>query len=136
MIAFFRKLRYLARRRRKDEELQEELQFHLDEEAEERREDGLPDADARLAARRDLGNVLLVEEDTRAAWTWMCVEQLLQDCRYGLRTMMANKTFSALAILSLALGIGANAAIYSFMDAILLSTLPIAHPESLVIVNW
>src|SRR6202162_5211364 len=63
-------------------------------------------------------------------------EQLAQDLRYGLRMMRAQPLFTALATLSLALGIGANAAIYSFMDAILLRSLPVSHPESLVVLNW
>ena len=69
-------------------------------------------------------------------WTWTYLEQLAQDCRYGIRTMAANKTFSVLAILSLALGIGANTAIYSFMDSLLLRSLPVSDPESLAVLNW
>jgi macrolide transport system ATP-binding/permease protein len=136
MTSFFRKLRWLAERRRKEAELREELQFHLDEEAEERQEEGLANEEARRAARRDLGNTALLQEDTRAVWTWIYLEQFVQDVRYAFRTMAANKTFSALAILSLALGIGANTAIYSFMDSILLRSLPVSNPESLVVLNW
>ena len=77
-----------------------------------------------------------MQEDTRAAWTWTLLEQLVQDIRYGLRTMAANKTFSAMAILSLALGIGANTAIFSFMDSILLRSLPVPDPQSLVMLSW
>src|SRR5438309_3284317 len=69
-------------------------------------------------------------------WTWTFWEQLAQDIRYGLRTMAANKTFTAMAILSLALGIGANTAIFSFMDSILLRSLPVPDPKSLVILSW
>src|SRR5438309_2958126 len=69
-------------------------------------------------------------------WTWTFWEQLVQDIRYGLRTIAANKTFSAMAILSLALGIGASTAIYSFMDSILLRSLPVFDPSSLVILKW
>jgi macrolide transport system ATP-binding/permease protein len=136
MTSFFRKLRWLAERRRKEAELREELQFHLDEEAEERQAEGLASEEARRAARRDLGNTALLQEDTRAVWTWIYLEQLVQDVRYAFRTMAANKTFSALAILSLALGIGTNTAIYSFMDSILLRSLPVSNPESLVVLNW
>ena len=93
-------------------------------------------AEARLAARRDIGNVTLVHEETRAVWTWTWLEQLAQDCRYGVRTMAANKTFSLLAILSLALGIGANTAIFSFMDSLLLRSLPVSDPASLAVLNW
>ena len=136
MTSFFRKLRWLTRRPGKEAELQEELQFHLDEEAGERQAQGLADEEARRAARRELGNVALVQEDTRATWTWTWMEQLAQDIRYGLRTMAANKTFSAMAILSLALGIGANTAIFSFMDSILLRSLPVPDPQSLVMLSW
>src|SRR5579863_8893522 len=114
MKPFFNKLKWLAHRRHKEDELKEELRFHLEEEAEERQAGGLAQDQARRAALRDLGNLTLVQENTRAAWMWVYLEQLVQDCRYALRTMVANKTFSALAILSLALGIGANTAIYSF----------------------
>src|SRR5262249_13720441 len=86
--------------------------------------------------RRDLGNIVLVQEDTRAAWSWRLWEQFVQDIRYAFRTMAANKTFTALAILSLALGIGANTAIFSFMDSILLRSLPVSDPKSLVLVAW
>ncbi len=127
MSEFFRKLKWLFGRRRKEEELREELQFHLDEETAEVGHD---------AARRELGNITLLREDTRSAWGWTLVEQFAQDLRYAFRTMSANKLFSLLAIVSLALGIGANTAIYSFMDAILLRALPVAEPESLVMLNW
>src|SRR6267142_410570 len=136
MNAFFRKLGWLFKRRLKEAELQEEIQFHLDEEAEEREVSGLPAAEAQRVARRELGNVARVQEDTRDAWGWTLVEQLLQDLRYAGRTMVANKTFTALARVSLALGIGANTAIFSFMDSILLRSLPVDHPERLVILSF
>jgi macrolide transport system ATP-binding/permease protein len=136
MTSLFRKFTWWLQRRRKEAELREELQFHLAEEADERRADGLADAQARSAARRDLGNVTLLREDTRTLWTWTPLEQLAQDLRYGLRMMFKNRVFSALAILSLALGIGANTAIYSFMDSILLRSLPVSDPASLVVVKW
>ena len=135
-LPFLVKLRSFLQRRRKEDDLRAELQFHLDEEAEERQAEGLTGADARLAARRDLGSLALVQEETRAVWTWTWLEQLAQDCRYGVRTMAANKTFSLLAILSLALGIGANTAILSFMDSLLLRSLPVSEPASLAVLNW
>src|SRR6266850_2776508 len=136
MTSLFRKFTWWMRRRRKEDELREELQFHLSEEAEERHADWLPEDQARWAARRDLGNVTLLREDTRALWTWTPLEQLAQDLRYAVRMMFRNRAFTALAALSLALGIGANTAIYSFMDAILLRSLPVADPASLVVLNW
>ncbi|MGH9939193.1 MAG: permease prefix domain 1-containing protein [Blastocatellia bacterium] len=136
MSSFFQKLRFLMHRRRKEDDLRDELQFHLAEEAEERQAEGLTREESRRAARRDIGNLTLVQEETRAVWTWTYLEQLAQDCRYGLRSMAANKAFSMLAILSLALGIGANTAIYSFMDSLLLRSLPVSDRESLVVLNW
>jgi macrolide transport system ATP-binding/permease protein len=136
MTSFLRKLKWLIARPDKEAELQEELRFHLEEETGERQAQGLAGEEARRAARRDLGNVARVQEDTRATWTWTFTEQLAQDVRYGLRTIIANKTFSAMAILSLALGIGANTAIFSFMDSILLRSLPVPDPQSLVVLSW
>jgi hypothetical protein len=135
MNSFFRKLSWLAQRRRKEAELREELQFHLEEEAEEHQAEGSAE-EAKWAARRELGNVALLQENTRAAWGWTFGEQLIQDLRYALRAMINNPAFNALAVLSLALGIGANTAIYSFMDSILLRSLPVSNPESLVVLNW
>jgi predicted permease len=136
MRSFLHKLGWLLRRRGKEAELQEELRFHLEEEAELLRAEGLADEEARWAARRELGNVTLAGENTRAAWGWTLVEQLGQDLRYAFRTMAANRLFTALATLSLALGIGANTAIYSLIDSILLRSLPVPDPESLVVLNW
>jgi len=136
MNAFFHKLRWLAQRRSKEAELREELEFHLEEEAGERREGGMAEDEARWAARRELGNLMLVKEDTRALWGWTAVEQVGQDLRYAFRTMASNRVFTLLAVVSLGLGIGANTAIYSFMDAILMRSLPVANPESLVVLNW
>ena len=129
MTSFFRKLRWMIDRRKREAELRAELQFHLEEEAAE-------SGRSTLAARRELGNVTLLEEDTRAVWSWTLLDQFLQDLRYAFRTMASNKAFSALVILSLGLGIGANTAIYSFMDSILMRALPVANPESLVVMNW
>ena len=136
MSSVFRKLSWWLQRRRKEDELREELRFHLEEEAHEREAEGLSTIQAGWAARRDLGNVTLLREDTRTLWSWILLEQLAQDVRYGLRAMFKNRLFTALAALSLALGIGANTAIYSFMDSILLRSLPVADPASLVVVKW
>ena len=108
----------------------------LEEEMSQRREAGLAEQEARWAVRRELGNSTLVEENTRAVWGWTLLEQLGQDLRYAFRSMAGNRLFTLLAITSLALGIGANTAIFSFMDAILLRALPVSDPESLVVLNW
>jgi predicted permease len=136
MNAFFRKLAWLVHRRSKEDQISKELQFHLEEEAEELQEAGLAEDEARRAARLDLGNVGLIQEDTRAAWGWTLAEQLLQDLRYAARTILRNPGFTLVATITLALGIGANTAIYSLMESILLRSLPVADPESLVVLNW
>src|ERR671918_4858 len=136
MTSLFRKFTWWVQRRRKEEELREELQFHLAEETDERQADGLSEDQARWAAHRDLGNVTLLREDTRTVWTWTLLEQLAQDLRYALRTMFKDRAFTAVVASSLALGIGANTAIYSFMDSILLRSLPVRDPASLVVLNW
>ena len=91
---------------------------------------------ARAEARRRFGNVGLKHEDSREIWIKRFWWELGQDVRYGCRNMTANKAFSALAVLSLALGIGANTTIYSLMESILLRSLPVADAESLVVLNW
>jgi macrolide transport system ATP-binding/permease protein len=136
MMTWFRKLRWLTQRRRREAELSEELEFHLSEEEKLREEDGDAQDAAQFAARRELGNLALVQEDTRATWGWTVLDQLSQDLRYALRTMKSNRLFALLAILSLGLGIGANTAVYSFMDAILIRSLPVGDPQSLVVLNW
>src|SRR5262245_38516347 len=120
MKLFLQRLRSLIDRRQKEDDLRRELEFHLDKESDERQAGGLPPEEARAIARRNLGNITLVQEETRAVWTFTYLEQLVQDCRYGLRALAASKTFSLLAILSLGLGLGASTAIYSFMDWLLM----------------
>jgi macrolide transport system ATP-binding/permease protein len=127
MREVLRRLRWLLHRDEFDRELEEEMRHHLAMKAES--------ADTR-AALSQFGNLVLLKENCRAMWTFTFWEQFAQDLRYSFRTMAANKLFTAMAALSLALGIGANTAIYSFMNAILLRSLPVQHSEQLVILNW
>ena len=136
MTDVLRRLRYWIESARRSEALREEMELHLAEKAAELQADGMTAERARTEACRRFGNVGLKHEESREIWMTRFWSELGQDIRYGCRTMAANKAFSALAVLLLALGIGANTAIYSFMESILLRSLPVADPESLVVLNW
>src|SRR5436305_9091380 len=131
-----RRLRYWMESARRSEALREEMELHLAEKAAELQADGMTPERARAEARRRFGNVGLKHEESREVWMTRFLSELGQDIRYGCRTLIANKAFSALAVLSLALGIGANTTIYSLMESILLRSLPVSDPESLVVLNW
>ena len=119
-------------RETRERELEAELKFHLDEESAERQERGLSPEEARRGARLDLGNLTIVKESTREAWGWGAIETWMQDLRYGMRTLAKNPAFTITAVLSLALGIGANVAIYSIINAVMVRTLPVKDPQELV----
>ncbi len=136
MDMWIRRLSYWMKSARRSEALREEMELHLAEKAAELEADGMTAERAWAEARRRFGNVSLKHEESRAIWIKRFWSELGQDVRYGCRNMSANKAFSALAVLSLALGIGANAAIYSLMESILLRSLPVTDPESLVVLNW
>ncbi len=131
-----KRLRSLFGRSAQERELTDELRFHIDMKTDENIATGMSPDEARQAALRSFGNPGLKREDARTTWGWIWVEHFVQDVRYGLRAMRQAPGFTAVAVLSLALGIGANTAIFSLIDAVLLKTLPIQDPQNLVAMDW
>jgi predicted permease len=124
-----------VQRRQKEDEVREELQFHLDEEAAERRTEGMSDDQAMRAARVDLGNVTTLGEDIRTVWTWTLFERLAQDVRYALRSLRRQPSFACAAIGVLVLGVGATTAVFSVLRGVLITPLPYRDSRHLVLVR-
>jgi predicted permease len=126
----------MSRRKRMLDDLDQDIREHIEMETRDNIECGMSPEEARYAALRKFGNVTHVKEDTRAVWRFLWLEQLWQDIRYGLRTLAKSPGLAAVAILTLALGIGANTAIFSLIDAVMLRSLPVENPSELVLMKW
>ncbi|HKQ80020.1 MAG TPA: ABC transporter permease [Blastocatellia bacterium] len=129
------RLRSLFRRAQVEEELDEEFSYHLERQIEENIAKGMNAEEARYAALRAMGGVERRKEECRDTRRVRLIEDLMQDLRYGLRTLCKSPGFTTVAVLSLALGIGANTAIFSVVDPLLIKSLPVKDPEQLVVLN-
>ena len=124
------------RRRPMEEDLDSELRHHMDLRVEDLRRSGLNEAEARRRAALELGGIAQAQDEVRDVWRWRWLDDRYRDLRYAGRMLVRSPGFTTAAMLSLALGIGANAGIFSLFDQVLLRPLPIAEPERLVHLDW
>jgi predicted permease len=124
------------RRQRLEHDLDRELRDHLDRRARDLVQAGLGEDDARRRAAIELGGVEQIQEDVRETWVWRGLDEALRDVRYAARSLRRSPGFTATAVLSLAIGVGASAAIFSLVDQVLFRLLPVREPERLVAVDW
>jgi predicted permease len=132
----FSKLTGLFRKARLEQQLDEDVRAHLEMLTEDNLRRGMGPEEARYAALRQFGNVSTMKEECRESWSVRIIEELIQDLRYGLRQLRRNPSFTTVAVLTLALGIGANTAIFSVIDAVMFKTLRVGQPGQLVILKW
>jgi predicted permease len=130
------RLRSLFRKKRVEQELSDELRFHLEKLIEENVAKGTPPEEARYAALREFGGIEQMKEECRDSWGLRMLTELGQDVRYGLRQLRRNPGFTAVAVITLALGIGANTAIFSLIDAVMLRSIPVHDASGLVVFRW
>ena len=135
-MTVFRRLRAWLRRSRLDAELREELAQHTAWKTESLMADGLDRQEAHRRAAIAVGNVTKYRESARGVWGFQALDSLVQDIRYGVRVLAKSPAFTGFAVASLAVGIGAGAAVFSLADAVLLRTMAVRDPASLVLMRW
>ncbi len=134
-MAWYNRIANMLRSNRHSAELDREMEFHLHERAEELRAAGMGDEEAAREARRRFGNRTVQKERSHDAGVFTWVESVVGDVRYAVRALLHSPGFALVAILSLALGIGANTAIFSLTNALVFKALPVSHPEQLVAID-
>src|SRR5215472_13556673 len=135
MGELLRRIQMIFHRNRVSAELEEEMQLHLDLREQANLAAGSSAATAHRETYVRFGNPTVMRERSLSAWGWSWLESFAQDVAYGLRSMLRTPVLTAVAVLSLALGIGANTAIFSFLDALVLRSLPVKNLEQLAILG-
>ena len=129
-------MKFWWRWQKRGNELEKEIQHHLRMAEDDRVERGASMRDARAGALREFGNVGLAKETARDVWGWRWLQDVVEDMRYGARTLRKQLGFTTIIVLTLALGIGANTAIFSLVDTALLKALPVRDSDQLVALQW
>jgi predicted permease len=130
------RVRSLFHRAEVEQELNEELLFHFEQLVSQEAARGKTPREARLAAHHRLGNLTAVQEEARETWGWILLEQIGKDLQYAFRLLRRSPWFTATAVLTLALGIGANSAVFTLIESTLLRPIAVKHPERLRLLTW
>ena len=134
-MRILRRLWFVVTRQRQDDDLAAELEFHRQMKADELRGDGVREEDVASRTQRALGNDLLARERARDVWVWPWLQDIGQDLRFGLRMLLKDRQFAVAAIVTLALGIAVNNAVFTIINAAVLRDLPFERPDQLITIR-